>query len=146
MLLCFFFMLFAEELLGEVVGIQSIRYVKCYLHILSFFPLALMCVCYFFGSKQTEKSPSLFFVSDVRMGSSKISPPALLSASLLYFTTQQHSPGSSGLVFVTGHLCQGAVQSHWWPLGAKKSKWQNGNGDRGCANIHFLLNSIMYIT
>lgn len=32
------------------------------------------------------------------MGSSKISPPVFLSASLLYFTTLQHSLGSAGLV------------------------------------------------
>lgn len=49
-------------------------------------------------STQIEKSLFSLFVSDVRMGSSKISPSALLSASLPYSTTQHHSPDSYGLV------------------------------------------------
>lgn len=65
------------------------------------FPLWLyrpdVCLYLSYSCANRENSFSLF-VADVRMGSSKISPPALLSASLLYFTTQQHFPGSSGLV------------------------------------------------
>lgn len=44
-----------------------------------------------------------------------------------------HSAALSRLLWpclVTAHLCQGAIQSHWWPLGTQESKWQNGTGDR----------------
>lgn len=98
--LCFFFEGVGEDtLLGELVGIKSIRYAHV-IYISAFF-LRLcrpdVCLYLFYSYANRENSFSLF-VSDVRMGSSKISPPALLSASLLYFTTQQHFPGSSGLV------------------------------------------------
>lgn len=74
-----------------------------YIHVIyiSVFSLWLYCpgVCLsLFNSYANRENSFSLLVSDVRMGSSKISPPALLSASLLYFTTQQHSPGSSGLV------------------------------------------------
>lgn len=72
-----------------------------------------------------ENSFSLF-VSDVRLGSSKISP----SSSPLRLTSLfHHSAALSRLLWpclVTAHLCHGAIQSHWWPRGANESKWQNG--------------------
>lgn len=55
------------------------------------------------------------------------------SSSLCLTSLFHHSVALSRLFsscLVTDHLCHGAIQSLWWPLGVNKSKWQNGNGDR----------------
>lgn len=89
--LCFVFKLFVgqDSLLGAVVCIKSIRYVQV-IYISTFFLWLLF-------NSYANRDKSSLFVSDVKMCSSKISPQALLSASLLYFTTQQHSRSSSAL-------------------------------------------------
>lgn len=59
----------------------------------------LTCPCGCFSIlMQTEKTPSLFSFLTSDWVPQKYPPAALLDASLLYFTTQQHSCSSSGLV------------------------------------------------
>lgn len=107
----------------------------CYLHI-CLFPLAMsswcVCVCVFifFQFVRMQRKLLLSFRLWRQNGFLKNIP---FSSPLCLTSLFHHSAALSRLLWpclVTAHLCQGVIQSHWWPLGANESKWQNGNGDR----------------
>lgn len=96
--------------------------------------VVLMCVCVcvfiFFQFVRMQRKLLLSFRFWRQNGFLKNIP---FSSPLCLTSLFHHSAALSRLLWpclVTAHLCQGVSQSHWWPLGANESKWQNGNGDR----------------